>query len=342
MGGYGADFSNDSLLQKYRPDLAHLPTTNGDHCSGDGIKMALAVGGSTKDMERVQVHPTGLVNPDEPDAKVKFLAAEALRGCGALLLDANGKRFCNELGRRDYVSGEMFKGKGPFRLVLNGAASKEIEWHCKHYVGRGLMKPFKHGRELAKDMGVSVETLKETFAKYNAVAEKGSDEFGKKFFHNHPFSVDDYFNVAMVTPVIHYCMGGIHVSPKSEVLTDAGVPVPGLFCTGEVMGGTHGINRLGGSSLLDCVVFGRVSGRNVSSYVFQKALQFQNDVAQGRLSTVLGHVAGNRVTTTISQGGVQTTIDITPGSNQVNLNFNWGSDHPAPVNVAPQAAVAAP
>lgn len=130
-GGFGADYTQDSLLTKHRPDLQALPTTNGDHCTGDGIKMALAVGGGTVDMTSVQVHPTGLVHPGEPEAKVKFLAAEALRGVGGILLDGNGDRFCDELGRRDYVSGEMNKGKGPFRLILNGKASKEIEWHCK-------------------------------------------------------------------------------------------------------------------------------------------------------------------------------------------------------------------
>lgn len=326
-GGYGADFADDSLLQKYRPDLAHLPTTNGDHCSGDGIKMALAIGGGTKDMDKVQVHPTGLINPEEPDAKVKFLAAEALRGCGALLLDREGNRFCNELGRRDYVSGKMFEGKGPFRLILNGAASKEIEWHCKHYCGRGLMKHFKHGNELAKEMNISPQKLTDTFNKYNKDAEKQTDEFGKKFFHNTPFKLDDYFNVAIVTPLIHYCMGGIYVSPDSEVLRDNGEPIPGLYATGEVMGGTHGINRLGGSSLLDCVVFGRVSGRNVSSYLLQRALQFQRDAASGRLSTVLGHLSGDsNVQTTINQGGVQTTINIQPKDNRVSLDFNWGGN----------------
>jgi len=334
-GGYGADFADDSLLQKYRPDLAHLPTTNGDHCSGDGIKMSIAVGAGTKDMDKVQVHPTGLINPEEPDAKVKFLAAEALRGCGALLLDRDGNRFCNELGRRDYVSGKMFEGKGPFRLVLNGAASKEIEWHCKHYVGRGLMKHFKHGNDLAKEMNISPDQLKSTFNKYNEVAKKGSDEYGKKFFHNAPFTLDDYFNVAIVTPLIHYCMGGIYVSPGSEVLRESGEPIPGLFATGEVMGGTHGINRLGGSSLLDCVVFGRVSGRNVSSYLLQQALKFQRDAAQGRLSNVLGHLTGDSgVQTTINQGGLQTTISVKPNNNQVSIDFNWGSS-PSPQSSAP-------
>jgi len=104
-GGFGADFSSDSLLAQYRPDLIHLPTTNGEHCTGDGIKMGEAIGAETIDLEWVQVHPTGLVKPDDPDAKVKFLAAEALRGVGGLVFDANGKRFANELGRRDYVTG---------------------------------------------------------------------------------------------------------------------------------------------------------------------------------------------------------------------------------------------
>ena len=75
-----------------------------------------------------------LVKPDDPGAKIKFLAAEAPRGVGGLVLDANGKRFANELGRRDYVTGEMWKNKPPFRLCLNKAASAEIAWHCKPWL----------------------------------------------------------------------------------------------------------------------------------------------------------------------------------------------------------------
>ena len=100
-GGFGADYKNDSLLTKFRPELQALPTTNGEHCTGDGIKMAMAIGAGTIDMTSVQVHPTGIVHPGEPDAKVKFLAAEALRGVGGLLLNADGERFCDELGPRD-------------------------------------------------------------------------------------------------------------------------------------------------------------------------------------------------------------------------------------------------
>ena len=122
-------------------------------------------------MEYVQVHPTGLVNPKDPDNKIKFLAAEALRGVGGIIINAEGKRFCDDLGRRDYVSGEMFKNKAPFRLVLNSKASKEIEWHCKHYNGRGLMKFYKTGTEMAKDMNVDPKVLEQTMKDYNKYAE---------------------------------------------------------------------------------------------------------------------------------------------------------------------------
>merc|ERR1719258_171664 len=284
-GGFGADFTADSLLAKHRPDLMHLPTTNGEHCTGDGIKMGMQIGAQTIDLEWVQVHPTGLVKPDDADAKVKFLAAEALRGVGGVLLDKNGKRFANELGRRDYVTGEMWKNKPPFRLCLNSKASAEIHWHVEHYKGRGVMKYYESGSALAKDMGISPSTLEATFAEYNAIWEKNRDgapdpqydaygggkthdPFGKKFFHNMPVTLDDWYSVAIVTPVIHYCMGGLLIDPNSLVLNQQNQPIKGLYAAGEIAGGVHGNNRLGGTSLLDCVVFGRVAGRNCAAWMF--------------------------------------------------------------------------
>ena len=108
-GGYAADFDNNSFIKKYRPEILDLATTNGPHATGDGQKMIMEIGGNGIDLEKIQVHPTGLVDPKDPKSKWKFLAAEALRGEGGLLLNANGDRFCDELGRRDYVTGEMWK-----------------------------------------------------------------------------------------------------------------------------------------------------------------------------------------------------------------------------------------
>jgi len=292
-GGFGADFSNEGLLGKYRPDLTHLPTTNGEHCTGDAIKMGMEINAKTIDLEWVQVHPTGLVNVKDPDAKVKFLAAEALRGVGGLVFDADGNRFANELGRRDYVTGEMWKNKGPFRLVLNKAAADEIIWHCKHYTGRNVMKRFESGSDLAKEMGIPVQRLVDAHQQHYEASLKqerdpeggpypayptgktwdeasGKTGSGKKFFHNViPGSAvaTEPFYVAFITPVIHYCMGGLEITTASECIGQDGKKIPGLYAAGEVAGGVHGNNRLGGSSLLDCVVFGRVAGLAAAKYM---------------------------------------------------------------------------
>merc|ERR1712185_494206 len=250
------------------------------------------IGASSIDLEWVQVHPTGLVKPDDADAKIKFLAAEALRGVGGLILDREGNRFANELGRRDYVTGEMWKNKAPFRLVLNKAASDEIIWHCKHYTGRGVMKYYKSGEEFAKDINVPVSVLEKTHQEHYEAAKKtekdpdggswpaypsgkswdecsGKTGSGKKFYHN---IIDgaavksQEFYVAIITPVIHYCMGGLEIDADGAVLGASGV-IKGLYCAGEVAGGVHGNNRLGGNSLLDCVVFGRVTGKAATKYI---------------------------------------------------------------------------
>lgn len=310
-GGYAADFTENSLLKKYRPELWDLPTTNGDHCTGDGQKIAMDAGARGIDLEKVQVHPTGLVDPKEPEAKVKFLAAEALRGVGGLLIDAEGQRFADELGHRDYVTGRIWEnGKYPIRLILNSEASNQIEWHVKHYVGRGLMKRYETGYDLAKEMGIKPEVLKETFDKYNHGAKTKTDPFGKKFFQPGELRIDDTFNVAIMTPVLHYTMGGLEIDPESRVIGTDGKPIPGLFAAGEVAGGVHGANRLGGSSLLGCVVFGRVSGDSASAYLLQQASQ------QSKATSRLGAVAGH----------LETKVRIDPSNSKVALEFSWGGN----------------
>jgi len=310
-GGYAADFTGEnSLLKKYRPELYNLPTTNGDHCTGDGIKMAAAIGGKTIDLEKVQVHPTGLVDPKEPDAKVKFLAAEALRGVGGLLLNSKGDRFCDELGHRDYVTGEMWKTTFPIRLVLNTAASKEIHWHCKHYEGRGLMRHFKNGEELAAEMGIPAEKLKKTFDDYNAIAAgKAKDPYSKKYFQNAPIKMTDDFYVALMQPVLHYTKGGVEINADAEIRDTAGKPIAGLFATGEMAGGVHGANRLGGSSLLGCVVFGRVAGDSATRYLLSQLSSGKASVAQQRLGQVAGHFGVN--------------VNVVPSDSKVQFEVSW-------------------
>jgi flavocytochrome c len=269
-GGYGAGVRTPgSMLEKIRPDLAHLPTTNGDHSQGEGIQVALDIGAKAVSLKHVQVHPTGLINESDPDCKTKFLAAEALRGEGGILLDNEGSRFCNDIGKRDYVSGSMWShNKAPYRLVLNSGAATNLAWHCKHYVSRRVMKHFNSGAELANEMGITVEALKASFDTYNEAAKTGNDPFGKIYFKNASFDVNDSFFVAQVTPVVHYTMGGLAISPKSECVYEKDNRViAGLYAAGELAGGIHGRNRLGGSALCECIVFGRVSGRNALEYI---------------------------------------------------------------------------
>jgi len=192
----------------------------------------------------------------------------------------------------------MWKNKGVkygnttgFFLCLNSKASAEITWHCKHYMGRGLMKHYKNLGELAAEYKFDVNNIEATFKEYNENAEKQAkdpeggpyeaygggkawDKWGKKFYHNGPMKVQDEYHVAIVTPVIHYCMGGIKMNDGAECLDKSDKVIPGLYCAGEVMGGVHGKNRLGGNSLLDCVVFGRVSGRSAARYANRLNVEF--------------------------------------------------------------------
>ncbi|GAA5896546.1 hypothetical protein JCM8208_004230 [Rhodotorula glutinis] len=312
-GGYAADFAKDGLLAKFRPELLDLPTTNGDHCTGAGTKMAMAVGANGIDLEKVQVHPTGLVDPNEPDAKVKFLAAEALRGVGGLLLNKEGNRFADELGHRDYVTGRIWEdNKLPVRLILNGEASKEIEWHCKHYVARGLMKKIDTVDDLAKEMGLPVSKIQGTFDDYMAICkDPKKDPFGKKFFSATNWGKNaGPFHVAIMSPVLHYTMGGLEIDPLSQVLDTEKKPIKGLFASGEIAGGVHGANRLGGSSLLGCVVFGRVAGDTAASYLLKNLSSGSGAVA--RLGQVNNHLQPP-----------STTISIDPSTQQVHLTLNW-------------------
>ena len=120
-GGYASNFGPGGLLEKYAPKIAHLATTNGPWAQGEGIRMAEAIGAALVDMDQIQIHPTGFVDPKNPEAKSKFLAPEALRASGGILLNERAERFVNELGKRDDVSKAIFEhcdtGKGSFSAI---------------------------------------------------------------------------------------------------------------------------------------------------------------------------------------------------------------------------------
>lgn len=302
-GGYAADFdSADSLIKKYRPELLSLPSTNGSHATGDGQKLIIKNGGGDVDMSKVQVHPTGLVPFEQKvvkEDKFLYLGAEALRGEGGIMLNCRGERFCDELGFRDYVSGEMVEtirktGSEKIFLVLNAKSAGKLEFHVKHYQQRGLMKKMT-STQLLREIGCTRDKLQSEFDKYNdAASVDGHDQFGKKFFPATPFvlenketNTEESFYVAYISRVVHLTMGGVRINGRAEVLSKAGKPMQGLYAAGELAGGVHGENRLGGSSLLGCVVYGRVAGDSACSYLFRK---LSNDKAVSRLKQVSLHI----------------------------------------------------
>lgn len=310
-GGYAADFTKNSLLRKYRNDIFDLPSTNGEHATGDGQKIMMKNKGIGIDLEKVQVHPTGLIDLNATEVingkeapRFLFLGAEALRGEGGIMLNNKGERFVNELGTRDYVSGEMAKqnkaGNGPLRLILTENAGKNLEFHVKHYHQRNLMKTLT-GEELLKELGTDEAKLTQEFKYYNDCAAKNeADKFGKKYFPNAPveFSKTAKYYVSYVTRVLHFTMGGIKINDKSEVIYQGGqeeTPFQGLYACGEVAGGVHGHNRLGGSSLLACVVFGRVAADQASSYLLQQLsklgeLTVDHESSLNRLKQISLHI----------------------------------------------------
>ena len=263
-GGFGADFnSSTSTISRYRPDLMRLSTScNLLASTGDGIRLGEHVGAKLVDMMYVQVNPTGLVDPKDPSNRYKAMASEALRGDGGIIIDRFGKRFVNELSKRDFLSSEIVKNpNGPFRILVSSKMYSHLKNHIDEYEAAGLMKEYKDGRYLAEEMGIDPFHLEQTLKAYNAAADQRSiDPFGKAHFRNCPFEMSDCLHAAMIEPVIQYCLGGLMIDTDAHVIGRDGKVISGLFAAGEVTGGIHSTSPLTGNDLLDCIVFGRIAG----------------------------------------------------------------------------------
>lgn len=274
-GGYAAAPTSSGLIST---ELARFGTTNGPFASGDGIAVALRdARAAVVDLDKIQLHPTAFAQTTRSgrslDEELKDriegaqpLCAEILRGVGGLLLDAQGHRFCDELGTRAYVSGEMLRlGQADYWILLGEAQAREASHHAPAYERRGLLVRYKGLEDVARAMdlpGGARELARELDA-YEAVARTGgSDTFGKSSFANFEgLSKSSYFLLGRVQPARHYCMGGLLVDVDGRVLRervdDEAERIPGLFAAGEVAGGIHGDNRLGGNGMTEGVVFGR-------------------------------------------------------------------------------------
>jgi len=152
-----------------------------------------------------------------------------------------------------------------FYLVLSSSAAVDAQKHVDLYSHKGLLTKVVGIDALSKHMKIDRKTVMNTIREYQSAATKGVDEFGKTSFRGLPAEdlETEVFFVGTITPVLHYCMGGIKIKPDCSVIRDDTTSIHGLYAAGEVTGGVHGNNRLGGNSLLECTVFGTIAGEQV-------------------------------------------------------------------------------
>ncbi len=254
-GGFGA---NLDMVVKYKPELKGFMTTNAPGIQGQGIEMAQAIGAATVDMDQIQIHPT-------VEANTAALITEGLRGDGAILINEEGKRFIDEVGTRDVVSAAEIAQTGSYSWLVVDQAMADASSVIQGYIKKGYTVTGSTYEELGKAMGVDAAAFAETMEKWNGCVEAKNDpDFGRTSFAN-PLNTAPYYAVK-VTAGVHHTMGGLKINANTEVLNEKGEVIPGLFAAGEVTGGVHGANRLGGNAVADFTVFGRIAGAAASDY----------------------------------------------------------------------------
>ena len=252
-GGFGA---NLSMVESYKPELKGFMTTNAPGILGQGIKMAEEIGAATVDMKEIQIHPT-------VEANTSALITEGLRGDGAILVNANGERFTDEVGTRDKVSAAEIAQPGSFSWLIVDKKMLDASSVIQGYVTKGYTKEGNTYEELAKAIEVDPTALTNTMEKWNGyVAEKKDPDFDRTSFAE-PLDTAPFYAVK-VSAGIHHTMGGLKIDTLTHVLDTNGNQIEGLFAAGEVTGGVHGSNRLGGNAVADFVVFGKIAGEEAS------------------------------------------------------------------------------
>ena len=259
-GGFGA---NSEMVEKYKPELKGFATTNAEGAQGQGIDMATAVGAATVDMDQIQIHPTVHIDEDGN----AHLITEGVRGDGAILVNKEGKRFFDEVQTRDKVSAaEIQQTDGEAWLILD---QKMVDGAAVYqgYVNSGYAKTGKTIEELAQNINVDPATLAETMKNWAEIyANKVDPEFGRTSFSAENALDQAPYYAILVKPGIHHTMGGLKINTNTEVLNEKGEVISGLFAAGEVTGGIHGANRLGGTAVTDIIVFGQIAGENAADF----------------------------------------------------------------------------
>ena len=252
-GGFGANLEK---VAEIKPELKGFVTTNVASITGDGIWMAQAIGADVVDLDQIQIHPT-------VEQETASLITEGVRGDGAILVNQEGKRFVDEVGTRDVVSAAEIAQDGGFGYLIFDENMVDNSNVLKKYIEKGFTTQGETYEELAKALGIPEENFKATMEAWNeAVANKKDAEFGRTAF-TEPLAKAPYYAIK-VSPGVHHTMGGVKINPNGEVIGTDGNVIKNLFAAGEVTGGVHGGNRLGGNAVTDIIVFGRIAGENAA------------------------------------------------------------------------------
>ena len=255
-GGFGA---NNDMVAQYQPSFDGYITTNAPGITGDGIVMAQAVGANVVDMDQIQLHPTVY-------QKTAALITEGLRGDGAILVNKEGLRFYDEVSTRDKVSAAEFAQTDGVAYLIVDQAMVDASTVIAGYIKNGYTTTGATYEELAENTGITdPEAFAATMEKWNQCVEAGVDEeFGRTSFAN-KLDTAPYYAIE-VGPGVHHTMGGLEINTNAEVISTEGTVIPGLYAAGEITGGVHGNNRLGGNAVADIVVFGRIAGASAQTY----------------------------------------------------------------------------
>lgn len=256
-GGFGA---NKEMIKELAPELEEYRTTNHSGATGDGIKLIQEVAGDVRDLEYIQVHPT--VHKESG-----FLITEAVRGEGAILVNQRGERFINEMETRDKVSHAMNQLSEKRVYLIFDQGVRERVPAIDFYHSKGFIYEASNLNDLSKKCRFSIQSIKKSITEWNKTVENlQEDKWSRQTAKEYPLNQPPYYALPVV-PGIHHTMGGVVINNKAEVLTKEKAVIKGLYAAGEVVGGVHGRNRLGGNALTEIIVFGRQAGKQAAQYI---------------------------------------------------------------------------
>ncbi len=253
-GGFGA---NSEMVVQYRPELEGFSTTNHAGATGSGIVMAQEAGADLMQIEQIQIHPT-------TDPESGYMFTEGLRGDGAILVNKEAKRFTNELLTRDVVSQNILKQTDKMAYLITNQEMVDENASLAKYIKEGYATKGDDLALLAGELNLDAATLEATLKTYTQFVKDGKDTEFERAHLTQTLEAGPYYAIP-VTPGVHHTMGGVKIDTQTHVLNPEGQAISGLYAAGEIAGGVHGGNRIGGNAVADIIVFGRIAGQTAAA-----------------------------------------------------------------------------